>query len=1165
MTSMDAAGTSRPPNASLTGSYVLRHLLDNIPLSAEGNDESIEITCVEFWEGNLYIGTSAGEILHFFSIPGETQDGPAELILASRLQPLSSPASSTSQAVRGVQQILLLPRVNKACILCNSTLTFYSLPELTPAMNNQRLSNCTWVGGLDLNLGNNAGATEEIVMICLQDIMRLVRISERAKGLKVIEYPGCLISARRGRFACVADSHSYALLDVENQQKIPLFPISSLDEGSGPSLGGSPEDNSPTPGSRTARSSSSAHRPAHLSGSEGPGHNRSTSLGTFMESIASRQGNSRSRSRERLSQRNIESGPGTLAPTPTSVQAHSPTRNAPQLDVAEGKSLTPNVHIPPRSDSLARKKLPPIPAVLQPHIVSPVSTEFLLTTGTLPDEPGVGIFVNCDGDVVRGTLEFSQYPQAIVLDGGGRSMNDSQTLDEDDRDGYILASLKRLTTDGEEPGIEIQRWDVDTGEGREWLAVNDGSSFSIAKNETAKINTARVGIGVSHMTVDITFAEVGKKIRARRLNLLLKDGTNADTQNKRHLARVIEDWEVIMNKQEDEFTRRLGQETTRVIVWTAASLKWAVRNPQVLKFDAMLDSITKVQGGSKLDHSHIISMMESIRHSEAKTETEFLGLQYIRQKISMILFLDLFMIDAWAIDKASEDHLLEGNLDPRVPLSMIPLLHSDIFEGPKGIWIHAGLIDLIETRRAALTGKHGPSHSTSNNFLNLIKQYLTVWRQRKGFGSIADEAEVFSTVDAALLHILLHQDRTGHPVAKAELYAIVDHEVACFDRMVALLEEYQRLYILSRLYQSKRMSEKVLTTWKRIIEGERDEGGEFTEGENEVCIYLTRIKNAQLFEDYATWLASRNPTLGVQVFTDDNSRVRLPPNQVVQLLKLKAPDAVKVYLEHLVFGKKNVQYANDLISYYLDNVLAVLTSSGEARSMLSQSYESYRALHPPKPTYRQFIIDNAVPDSWWHDRLRVLELLGGSHGAGFSYDVSRILERIEPFEQDLVPESIILDGRQGRHQQALRLLTHGLGDYHTAINYCLLGGSSIFHPTSGPVDPQTIPSREEQAILFHHLFIEFLRIEDENDRFERTSELLARFGSWFDIAYVLEQIPDSWSVELVSAFIVSAIRRLLAEKSEAMVAKALSGAENIRISADFAEKCEAFGAKIETA
>jgi len=31
-----------------TGPYVLRSLLEDVPLSAEGNDDSFEITCVEF-------------------------------------------------------------------------------------------------------------------------------------------------------------------------------------------------------------------------------------------------------------------------------------------------------------------------------------------------------------------------------------------------------------------------------------------------------------------------------------------------------------------------------------------------------------------------------------------------------------------------------------------------------------------------------------------------------------------------------------------------------------------------------------------------------------------------------------------------------------------------------------------------------------------------------------------------------------------------------------------------------------------------------------------------------------------------------------------------------------------------------------------------------------
>jgi hypothetical protein len=380
---------------------------------------------------------------------------------------------------------------------------------------------------------------------------------------------------------------------------------------------------------------------------------------------------------------------------------------------------------------------------------------------------------------------------------------------------------------------------------------------------------------------------------------------------------------------------------------------------------------------------------------------------------------------------------------------------------------------------------------------------------------------------------------------------------------VHLLEEYRRLYVLSRLYQSRKQASKVLSTWRRIIEGEPDEGGELTDGENEVRKYVAKIKDLALVEVYGTWLAKRNPVIGVQIFTDDNSRVKLPPNQVVQLLQLKAPNAVKVYLEHLVFGKKNLQYANELISYYLDNVLKVLQSSEEARSILAQTYESYRALRPPKPTYRQFIIENAIEASWWDDRLRLLELIGGSHGAGFSYDVAKVLGRIEPFEEALVPESIILDGRQGRHQQALHLLTHGLGDYHTAINYCLLGGASIFHPTSGGVSADVLPSREEQAMLFKWLLSEFLQIDDASDRVERTSELLERFGSFFDVAYVLSRIPDSWSVELISGFLVGALRRLVHEKNEAMICKALSGAENLRISAEFVEKCERLGPHIE--
>jgi len=1153
---------ARSGTTTSSGSYVLRPLVQDIPLS-EGEDESVKITCVELWESNLYVGTSAAEVLHFVAIApasGDEDQAPT-YIFASRLQPTYT-QSNASQSKPGVQQIIVLPSIGKACLLANGTLSFYSLPELSPALRNAVVSNCSWVGGTDLNVSNENLEEGVVLTICVQKRIRLVRIGDEIRLIRNIEYPGCLVSARRDQYACVADPQSYALLDVENQQKISLFPISSLSENT---AGGRVQELS-----LPARSSSL--RPISRDGSaDGRGHARNSSLGAFVGGLARRQASPQPREQDRSALTTPEPPEG---PTLAAGLSHNRSMSATASPARRKSNADKPLPTPPDGPS-AQQETPKATSqtmILPPHICSPTRNEFLLTTGTGPAEPGVGIFVNLDGDVVRGTLQFSVYPSAVVTERRNANVESSPEGVTYEDEGYVLATVTRSEDGKKSAAVEVQRWDTDNAM-REWLTPPLPNS-SQAENRLAM----DLGIREVHTAADVHSPEVGIKLRAQRLQLLKEypdRGGAADDQGK----TVPNDLEHKRKEEELMFGRRLGVDSAHIVVWSGSTIWWAIRNPLILKLDSSIDQVLRhsTEVGNEFDSSQLLVIANGIRGQEATTETEFLSLGYIRQKVSLLLFADLVSrasgraAEQSGDGKTTEQLMMEGAVDPRSMLSILPFFCCDIFEGATGIWIHAGLIETVTKYALSLQAQKEELGSKRDvldepGTANFVKRYLQAWRQRKGFGSTADEVEVFQSVDAALLHILLHLDRTHATRAsstRAELYSVVDSGIDCFNRAVTLLESYNRLYVLSRLYQQRKMAQKVLETWRRIIEGARDDGGELVDGENEVRKYLVRIRDPSLVDEYGIWLAQRNPSLGVRVFTDDNRRVRMQPTEVVHLLRQRAPEAVKVFLEHLVFGKKNYHYANDLISYYLDSVLTILETSDEARSILSQSYEAYRALHPPKPTYRQFVVDNAVPESWWHDRLRLLELLGGSHGSDFSYDVADILARIEPFETELVPESIILDGRQGRHQQAIRLLVHGLGDYHTAINYCLLGGASIFHPMSGSVALADAQSRDEQSALFGYLLSEFLRIEDFGDRLERTSELLERFGSWYDVRQVLELIPENWSVELVSGFLISAFRRINSEKNEAMIVKSLSGAENLQVAAAFVEKCGALGPQIE--
>jgi hypothetical protein len=765
-------------------------------------------------------------------------------------------------------------------------------------------------------------------------------------------------------------------------------------------------------------------------------------------------------------------------------------------------------------------------------------------------------------------------------------------MGEEQPDGYVLASMTREFEDGLHHGLEIQRFDLNVGEdepAKYWLEAEDSStplgvrslisSYEMHFDEVAEklcrkpfspfAAVRAKNSAVSLKSVDSRTALAIERVSKERE--LLEHGSESDEE-------LPEGWEKNRLREEHEFVDRFTKASSRLAVWTGNTIWWAVRNPLLLQLEASLQAAA-VEGAaiprdeSRQHRAQLLSLLDSIREREPKTELEFMTFNYIRQRAGVMLLASfLRSLGPEFTDNeldSLEQVLLEGGLDPRVVLAMIPAVRNEIVESRRGIWIFGGVKTALEEHFASdnIGRTAQPLSSLRPEVIVFIRRFLTVYRRQKGFGSISDESDVFRTVDAALLLVLLELDQGNTGVAakpgsaRQMLYELVDHGVDCFDRAVDLLESYHRLFVLSRLYQSRKMASDVLGTWRRIIEGERDDGGELGDGEQKVRTYLKNISNPALVQEYGMWLANRNPKLGVQVFADDKAKVpKFNPAQVVSLLRKEAPDAVKYYLEYLVFGKGHSTYVNELITYYLDIVISHLQASREARDTVLASYEAYRALRAPKPTYRQFLTDNtpSTDEEVWHSRLRLLQLLGEA----YEYDSASIRERITAAFPDqtegqlLVPEAIILDGREQGHENALKLLVHKLGDYDTAVSYCLRGGSSIYTP------PQTrknsMPSQDTQQRLFGVLLKEFLAIEDEEDRVEQTGALLSRFGGWFDVLEVLEVIPYHWSVDVATGFFVTALRRLVKERHESMLERALESSLNLRVAY---ERLEILGSK----
>ncbi|XP_060682002.1 transforming growth factor-beta receptor-associated protein 1 homolog [Hemiscyllium ocellatum] len=313
------------------------------------------------------------------------------------------------------------------------------------------------------------------------------------------------------------------------------------------------------------------------------------------------------------------------------------------------------------------------------------------------------------------------------------------------------------------------------------------------------------------------------------------------------------------------------------------------------------------------------------------------------------------------------------------------------------------------------------------------------------------------------------------------------------------LEKHKKYFALGLLYHYNGQHEAALQLWVKIVEGQLQDTTRSDLFEY-IVDFLSFCSNHELVWKYADWALQKNEEVGVQIFTRrplDENQTNMNPDDIVNYLH-KYKNAVVMYLEHLVFDR-NIQkekYHTHLAVLYLDKVLELHPQSGSISEELISARRSLKNLLQHSNLYRVHLLLGKIKDT------------------------------------DLYMECAILHGKLEEHEKALEILVHKLKDFQAAEDYCLWNS-----------DGKDSTCRQR---LFHMLLALYLQPGVTSDALAMAGvDLLNNYAVEFDAVRVLQQVPDNWSIQLLSPFLTRAIRGSFHSKCTAELTSGLARSENL--------------------
>lgn len=346
--------------------------------------------------------------------------------------------------------------------------------------------------------------------------------------------------------------------------------------------------------------------------------------------------------------------------------------------------------------------------------------------------------------------------------------------------------------------------------------------------------------------------------------------------------------------------------------------------------------------------------------------------------------------------------------------------------------------------------------------------------------------------------------------ALLKLYAEANHE-SLLDLLVsenfclltdsaAWLEKHKKYFALGLLYHYNGQDAAALQLWVQIVDGDIEDSTRSDLYEY-VVDFLTFCSDQDLVWKYSEWVLQKNEEVGVQIFTkrplEEQEKNNMNPDDVISCLN-KYPKARIKYLEHLVLERKieKEKYHTHLAALYLEAILQLKSGTTDNCMETIELLLKLRSLLQKSDLYRiHFILDK----------------IRGT---------------------DLHMESAILYGKLEEHEKALHILVHELKDFRAAEEYCIWNSENR--------------DLQYRRRLFHMLLSVYLNPDSSDCALVMAAvDLLNNHAAEFDAALVLQLVPDSWSVQLLSPFLAGAVRQSIHTKRMTQVALGLAQAENL--------------------